>query len=352
MSAPKPKARAPPRAKSSELLAPSIITTAEIFAPLGPIPRLFEGFGFYRGSVTLLAGNSAVGKTWFAQAILLAAAAGAPILGGANCAPLRVLHCDREQSRYLTCHRYQKLGRGLQITPADLGDRLSLIQRFSAGVDADDAKCKYLELLRGYDVVLFDSFRAFAPTLEENDSSVRSAIDDLNQIAEANDQSLVLIHHAKKGQITVQRDAIRGSTGILDAVSGAYVLASDGGTKILHHVKERFTKEFAPLEIRIDDTENDGVIVTASPVSAGDTDTPPRAERKRRDLDSEIVELLQTRGPQRSIEAIRELLRAKKPLVQSALNKLVDDGIVTRTDGKLALSPNFLKQGSQDAEHQ
>lgn len=244
-----------------------------IFAPLPPIPWVVEGLDICPGAPVLVAGYGYSGKTVACQSKALSIAAGLPIWGTFKGTTGRVVHIDYEQGNRLTRERYQRLARAMMVGPSDLGDRLrlaSLPPLYLDGTAAEEVLCKELD---GCTLAIFDSLKAAAPSLEENNSDVRKTLDMLGRVSEKTGCASIVIHHARKPKqdaVGGAKMAIRGSGAIFDACSSVLVFeATKGNPTIVSHEKARTSGRLADdFRLTVTDVPNGtderwGLMVTA-----------------------------------------------------------------------------------------
>jgi hypothetical protein len=209
------------------------IDTSSIFAELSFTPWVSRGLMLAPGRPALLAGYGASAKTLAAQSLALAVASGRPIWGFFEVSdPGRVLHFDYEQGEHATRRRYQRLAIGHGIDAPELADRLRLAALPRVYLDSADAADVFARELDGAQLAIVDSLRAAAPTLDENASDVRRALDALTTASTKTGCAVVVIHHAGKTQDrhADARQVVRGSSAIFDAAGCALIIAA-GKTK-------------------------------------------------------------------------------------------------------------------------
>jgi len=208
------------------------IGVPEIFAELEPIPYLVEALDICPGAPTLLAAYGFSGKTLVTQAMALAIASGSKVWDKFECKQGKVLHIDYEQGTRLSRDRYQRLAKGMQLKPEDLGDRLSLVSMPQHYMDREDSEQFMLKACEGYTLAIIDSFRACSPTVDENDSEARLVLDKLTRVSEKTGCCFIVIHHARKpprdgGKGSAMMD-IRGSGALFDACACVIHLGMSG----------------------------------------------------------------------------------------------------------------------------
>lgn len=217
----------------------SWITGAEVAAPLPPTRWCVPDLQICPGRPTLLAGYGFSGKTLAGQALLVALVAEKPIWTMFAPGEGRVVrHLDYEQGRHATIRRYQRIAVGLGVDLAGLGERLGvavfppLYLNDRAAVDAYSRACE------GADLVLLDALRGATPGEDENDSKIRTCVDNLTRVSEKTGAAFVVIHHSGKVDRPDQRMAARGSSAIFDGAGCVLVISGEKGeNKTVSQVK-------------------------------------------------------------------------------------------------------------------
>jgi hypothetical protein len=224
-------------ALASKPTAVEIVSGPAIFAPLPPTNWLVEGLEMAPGAPSLWAGFGFGGKSYAAQALAISVASGARVWGaeGLICRQGRVLHLDFEQGKQLTLRRYQKLARGLGLTPDEIGDRLAVAPLPPLSLAAPAGEAWLLEHCKDTALCILDSFRAACPEIDENSSEARRPLDAMNRVSEATGCVFLALHHARKPE----RDggagtggakmSIRGSSGLFDACASVFVFEGKKG---------------------------------------------------------------------------------------------------------------------------
>jgi hypothetical protein len=303
-----------------------ILGVADIFAPLPPVPWLVQALGLAPGAPTMIAGYGFSAKTMAAQSLAVAIALGKPDVWGfpVSGGPRSVLHLDYEQGERLTRDRYQRLVRGFGATPADLGDRLGFASLPQFYLDNPDAEAILTGLCAGKALLIVDSLRAAAPSVEENSSDARKTLDMLTRVSEATECAVLVLHHARKpseSQSGGAKMAIRGSGAHFDACSSVLVFVGEKGqpTKVSHE-KERIsgilTDDFS---LTVEDVEGNGVRVVRVTPGSG----PPREDPLKAAI---LVEL--RKGPA-AVNALRASLK-KGSKVSDEVALLLRDKLVER----------------------
>lgn len=316
------------------------LDAAAIFEPLPPVPWIVRSLDICPGAPILVAGYGYSGKTVAAQSLATSIAAGLPIWGSLGAAQGKVLHLDYEQGSRLTRDRYQRLAIGLTIGPQDLQGRLELA--CFPGFYLEDPRAEDLlaRALDGFTLCIVDSFRAAAPSIEENSSAARRPLDMLARVSERTGCAVIVIHHARKPQKDSAggpRMAIRGSGAIFDACSSVLVFDGAKGepTNVFHEKARNSGKEAEDFRLTIDDVPMGRCPTAGLIVTMGSAPTRPTAggeealaESERRVL--EIV-LANPGATVRTIRAAAAGMRASD--VDRATERLVLSGQIRRSAG-------------------
>lgn len=323
------------------------IGLADIALPLPPIPWVCHGLRIAPGAPTIVAGYGFSGKTVALQSLALAVATGRDAWGTWSTRRCPVLHVDYEQGRYLTIDRYQRLARGMGVElGAEPSDALRLAVMPPIWLDEPRARDAWARILDGYGVSLIDSLRAAAPSLDENGSEIRRALDAMTWASEQTGCACLVTHHARKPSedkgagSDAAKFSIRGSSGIFDAAGNAFVFGAAKGEPIrVMHEKERYTGRLLdPFGISIEDTADGGLVVThLEPEQVATAVATTRGTRAVADLaQTKALALAAIRaGRFRSANAVREAIGKRRELVLAAIGELKADGAVWDDDGIL-----------------
>lgn len=302
---------------------------AEIFAQLEPIPWLLQALDLCPGAPAMIAGYGYSGKTVAAQDLALAVVSGQQAWGAFAVRRGPVLHVDFEQGARLTRQRYQRLAAGRLLTPDEL-DGLALIAMPRTYLDSDGAEDVWCRECDGSTLVVFDSLRAAAPSLEENDSGVRRVLDLLGRVSERTGATMLVLHHSRKPSQERNggaRMAIRGSGALYDACSSVLVFEAEKGQPTrCYHEKARTTGRTADdFEIRIADLEIDGNPRGGLSVVAESVSTTPAAAKSCKALDEmkgRIRDYLREHGSAAGKNALCKRLAADRSLFYAAMAEL------------------------------
>ena len=159
-----------------------------------------------------------------------------------------MLHLDYEQGARLTRERYQKIARAHGVGPDDLGDRLAVVSLPPVYLDSPGAEDLLSREADGHKLVIVDSLRAAAPSVDENSSDIRRVLDTMTRASERTGAAFVVVHHATKPSETKRavRYSLRGSGALYDAAGSVVVLDGEKGeAPMVHHEKARISGKLA-----------------------------------------------------------------------------------------------------------
>lgn len=203
------------------------LTTAQIFEPLPPTRWVVPDLQIGPGRPACLAGYAYGGKTVAMQSAVLAIATDRPIWGWyRHPHNLRVRHADQDQGKG-TLRRYQRLARGMGITPEELEGRLE-VSTFPSLYLVDTPDDVWLRACDGIDLMILDAMRGFLPGIEENDSEIQAYLMKLAKYSDQTGCSFWIAHHFGKGNDTKSDlEKLRGSSGIGAALGSVIVLSGE-----------------------------------------------------------------------------------------------------------------------------
>ena len=236
------------------------VGASTIFAPQPPIEWTLPSLRIAPGAATMIAGTSFAGKTVLAQSIAMSKASGRDLWQLFPVTQSRVIHVDGEQGQRVTFERYQRLARAMGIDPGELEGMLEVALFPSVRLDSRGALDAYLSLCDGVGLIILDSLKAMTPTLEENSSDIRSALDMLAEVSERTGVTVIVIDHLRKasqGDLEGQTsERLRGSSAKKDALQTLFFVsgADPKGPKRVTCEKERvYGDPIAPFGFRIED---------------------------------------------------------------------------------------------------
>lgn len=328
-----------------------LLSVADIFAPLPPVPWLLQALDVAPGAPALWAGYGFSGKTVTAQALALAIASGTNAWGRFPVRAGRVLHLDYEQGAYLTRSRYQRLAAALGLDPRSLDGRLVLAPMPGWYLDSDtNDECA--RLAEGFDLMIVDSFRAACPITDENSSEARVPLDRLTRVSEKTGVTALVIHHARKPSQNAAggaRMSVRGSGALYDACGSVLVFSGEKGEPVtVEHEKARISgRPHDAFQLWIEDVEAAGDPRGGLRVSALSTPPPASqsASQRLRELQERVLGHVEALGgTSGGVNIITRHLGARRADVSDAVAELVRAGRLVR--GGSRLEPTLTMSGT------
>jgi KaiC/GvpD/RAD55 family RecA-like ATPase len=176
-------------------------------------------------------------------------------------------------------------------------------------------------------LTIIDSLKSITQGSEvsENSAEFGDAIYALKELLTKHDSAGVLVHHSNKDKEAQGVAQVRGSTAITGAVWGVWMLKTPRRRQGEEPPRDRWLEicpregERKTLSIELDPSVNTWTLISSTQQS-----TPEQATAKDR-----VLELLRgMKGRRLEFSEIRDLLPEINPkTIQSALNRIVDDGV-------------------------
>jgi hypothetical protein len=310
----------------------SAVTLGEVRRFFGSVTWEWPGY-IPRGHVTLIAGESGLGKSWL-MAYLIAAHLGLKpwpdgTPGGSGG---KVLLLETEQLRGVYAERLGKLGvpddAVILLPPPEGSD----VQRevYVPDILADIGRIEAFAKEHGVSLIAVDSLSG-GHSLDENSSEVRAVLAALSRLAASLGVAVIVVHHArKKGALESPRmtlDRVRGSSAISQfarSVFGLWKPVPDREAVRVDCLKSNFAKPFAPLGFEVSD---DGVAFVE----------PPEEPREPTAVDkaAEFLRVQLRKGPQKFSDLLE---RAEaEGISKNSLYRAKEALSVVSVDGKWGL---------------
>lgn len=187
-------------------------------------------------------------KTWLVVSMLASVARGEPWLGCFDAQQSPTLLVDFESGRDIIHERVHYLRKS--DTPG-MG-----IASFPTSRIDDQAfwiKLAKIVVRRGIKLVAIDSFAAGATGVEENDAAAADPLHFASRFIDFTRCSVVLIHHAKKGDGGDERDLVRGSGAVYGAADWVYTMVpqDEDRTKMAVRCIKAFRKKTDDFRIAL-----------------------------------------------------------------------------------------------------
>ncbi len=309
-------------------------TPEEIWAPMEKATYVVDGL-LREGSVTLFSAYSGSGKTWVIADLMVAIATGGLWLERFQCVKGNVVLLDYESGSDELRRRLVGVGAGRGAAAPVQGVRFATMPSIYA-TDAE-FEAAVLELAKDARIVFLDSFRAACPGLDENTSAMRVPLDRLRRVAEKTRCAFVLISHAKKGQPggddVDERETVRGSSAIVDAVDNLLTAKVKGGGLWVTHAKSRQGKPVPPFVVHIKDLSEGVTTVQAEDAPEDGLDGVDAAVGSLASAKTKVLYLLAQEKDVKSKNELFRRLGGKRGKTLGALDELMERGLVTVFEG-------------------
>jgi hypothetical protein len=203
-------------------------------------------------------------------------------------------------------------------------------------LDRDDAEKWLAEVCAGVSVVVVDSFRAAWPSLDENASDSRRALDTLFRVSERTGAAFVVIHHSgKKSGERGQRERLRGSSALFDACQNVLLFeptSEEPGSPVrVTQAKARLSGIPAkPFELVISDVERGIEPKWGLAVTVGSRE--PRDDVA--ELERDVLAAVRAE-PGASLNRIKLRLQRRKADVGDALRDLAERGLIYHQESNI-----------------
>lgn len=224
-----------------------LVSGVTAFEPRAPIPYVIPAFDIAPGPPAMLAGYGFSGKSLLALSMAFSVVTGVSLWGQFSTARGSVLFLDWEAHLPSQLERLERMARAAGVDAAALAG-LDFAPLPGLWLDSPDKASTYDAMrtaLDGRALAVFDSYRAAAPTLDENASESRWPLDLLNRVSEATGCACLVIHHARKPPTdgrAADRMSIRGTSALYDACSTVLVASAEKREPItLTHEKAKYS---------------------------------------------------------------------------------------------------------------
>jgi hypothetical protein len=332
-----------PEGESTPALEYRTLFAPELARALPPVPWVCQGLTMAPGRPTIVCGIGGVGKSWFAQSLMLAGAVDEPFLGRFVCKPkLRSVYVDYEQGERITSQRFQLLAGAMGVRSlAALERRVGYCERPipSWAVEPKtrqktvDGLCRYVDALK-LDLMVVDSVRACSPGTEENSSAASSPMDLATMVSSKTGVCIAFLDHSGKPGKDGQDRGVhnqRGHSSKTDACQTQLMLFASKGKPTLVSCRRGqvaaqpdWPEDFA---FRLESV-NGGVLLVQARVE----DCFEEDKRKRPDNRLMIQESV-GRLPGRSANWLAGKLGFDDKTVRAHLQSMREEGLVYDEDG-------------------
>lgn len=315
---------------------PKLFTLADLLTgELAPVRWVVEGLVPAQG-ISVLGGDSGVGKSWLVYSLALCAAAGVDFLGQFPTQACPVLVFDAESGESLIRRRMRKLVNGLAGDGVTLPDDLPL-RVFAGPLRLDGPKqttglADYLKR-EGVRLAIADPLIHSLPQgANENDSATMAKLfESVRYVMGETGCTFVFVHHSRKRSMTNPNDAasmLRGSSairGVLD--SHLFLRKLRPGSLLCEHDKSRHAEALPNFTIEITDPDDTSTCVKWGGEAEEAADQTALAE-------AFIVRTLTDAGGTLKRQELLKLAEAEKLKERTLCNALtagVEAGLLSKT---------------------
>ena len=314
--------------------------------------------------ITMITGDSGVGKTWFALQLAISACIGAPFLDEFTASALAALYIDAEAGEILLKRRAKEIWNAITSDVPEIGEyykdnenkislRLSYQEIDLMNTEFVDRLLRDIELT-GTELVIIDPFNRVFTGKENDAGDVAKFFNNIKRIRDATGCTFIFIHHARKRSFDAPNDAgqmLRGSTAIRAALdSHIFIRGIDNNIIRVEHDKSRYAVPVEPFMAELVGI-GEGVMIKYK----GDKDAIEAGKRelaKRR-----IIEIIADAGGSAYRQYLIDSINATEAdiaesTIARAIKELVDDGSIIRLKSdrktKYALPINGELKGLDD----
>lgn len=280
------------------------------------------------GKITIMQGNSGMGKTMLALNIAATLSRGETLPGDTQSRePINIIYNTAEDGLGDT------IKPRLRSAGADLA-RINTINENSNSLTMTDERLKSSILEIGARLLILDPIQAYlGAKIDMNKANeVRPVFSQLGRVAEDNECAIVLIGHQGKNQMYSEQHSLLGSIDQVAAARSVLTVTKHPNDKMLsliNHTKSSLSAKGKSLSFYID---GDGKIVWGDFIENGGTEFSDDKSSKR-DTAKEFLETILMNG---SVPASDILISAaEKEITEKTLQRAKKDlGIISFAEGK------------------
>jgi len=305
------------------------------FGELSEPKWAIRGLQFCPGRPVIMGGYGSAGKTLILQSLALACVTGRLIWGQFRPdGRLIVRHLDYEQGDGATRWRYRRLALGHDISQEELEDLVStnaldhapFPEVYLTSPNAYDA---FMRAVEGANILILDALRGATPGEDENDSAMRVYLDLLSRVSSAQGCTIIVLHHAKKGDgKTSAAQLLRGSSAIYDGAGAIFMAASEEQNAPKYIEQTRPSQDargqmIEPFYLKIED-----VLIGTDPTGGLRVSYRTKEQIERPEVPSErlaavILKITEAvrKKPGVGTRALIELVKGDKDLIKAGLDE-------------------------------
>ena len=302
-----------------------------------------------RKGITMITGDSGVGKTWLALQLAISACIGAPFLDEFTASALSALYIDAEAGEILLKRRAKEIWNAITFDVPEIGEyykgnenrialRLSYQEIDLMNTECVDRLLRDIELT-GTELVIIDPFNRVFTGKENDAGDVAKFFNNIKRIRDATGCTFIFIHHARKRSFEAPSDAgqmLRGSTAIRAALdSHIFIRGIDNNLIRVEHDKSRYAVPVEPFMAELVGV-GEGVMIKYK----GDKEAIEAGKREL--VKHRIMEIIADSGGSAYRQYLIDSIKAIEPdarerTMARAIKELLDDGSIigVRSDRKM-----------------
>ena len=200
---------------------PTTVSASDLLQTEPPEPDQIMVDTFDVGDKIALIASSKLRKTFFLLMFLLCLATGRSFLSWQIPKPRRILHVQFEIQGHHFHRRVKRMGKALGITPADLGDRLHILNARGLGLAGQvgiDIIGRLAASLNA-EVISLDPLYKIATGGENQAEDMKGILNGFDGLAKKTGAAILYVHHDTKGN--------SGDRDVRDRGAGSNVLGRD-----------------------------------------------------------------------------------------------------------------------------
>lgn len=200
---------------------PTTVSAADLLQTEPPEPDQIMVDTFDVGDKIALIASSKLRKTFFLLMFLLCLATGRNFLSWQIPKPRRILHVQFEIQGHHFHRRVRRMAKALGIMPADLGDRLHILNARGLGLSGKDGVETIGQIATSHkaEVVSLDPLYKIATGGENQAEDMKGILNSFDELAKKTGAAILYVHHDTKGN--------SGDKDVRDRGAGSNVLGRD-----------------------------------------------------------------------------------------------------------------------------
>lgn len=302
-----------------------------------------------KGGIVMIAGDSGVGKTWFAMQLALSACLGMKFLGKFGASASGAIYVDCESGEIILRQRSKNLWRAIYHSliqdiedQDDIEEKSEFLGRlmtqmnfmlsyYESNLLETEAVERIINQLKlnSAELLILDPFNRVFGGNENDSGEISKFFNNMKKIRDETGAAIVLIHHSRKKSFNAPSDAgqmLRGSSAIKAALdSHIFIRKVKDDILLVEHEKSRYSQAVEPFCVELVNDEA-GVRLQIK------NDSYTLEDSKVEAATHMIIDFLSSNGSafrKNIVDALQG--EVGKRNVSYALTALTTNGLVTKT---------------------